>query len=178
MKADLEQSMVPDPFRRTVRVVGSGHYELRLRTGGWIEGVQSVGLGTTERADIEGSGRKLSLVLAPRVGAPREVTFGVRPMGAPIFLEGTRDGKPLAPGDISIAEEGYHPDAVPFELPDIEPRGENDAPRTENIFAAPKGDPAGLQVWLVGTGAELTKMDQADRDRLCALGYIGCGPGK
>jgi len=57
-----------------------------------IEGLDTAGLGTQERASLEGNKRKLSLLLSPKPGQPREVTFTIRPMGAPVFVQGTRDG--------------------------------------------------------------------------------------
>jgi len=41
----------------------------------------------------------------PKAAQPREVTLIVRPQGAPVWVSGTRDGKPLVAQDVHIA--GY-----------------------------------------------------------------------
>lgn len=174
LKSAVEAAMVADPFRHNLRAEGGGAYVLKLRTGGWIEGVEAKGFGPEDHYEIQGNGRKLALRLRPRPGAPRDVAFGVRPMGAPVYLEGTRDGRPLRATDVTIAEEAEHPPEVPFRLPEVDPRGDTDDERFDNVFAPPHGNPAGLQLWLTGT-RKLLPMDEAARERLCALGYINCG---
>jgi arylsulfatase A-like enzyme len=169
LRAGVEAAMVPNPFRYTLRFAGSGRYELRLRTGGWVEGVEAVGFGSSERYEVEANGRRLVLSAEPRPGQPREVTFGVRPQGAPVRLEGTRDGRPLRPSDVLIAREAVHPAAVPFALPEIE----TEAERVEDIFSAPPAGRPGLQVWLaMAPGHSVLEFDAATRERLKALGYI------
>ena len=176
LKAAGEAAMVADPFRHNLRAEGGGQYVLKLRTGGWIEGVEPRGFGPDDRYEIQGNGRKLALALRPRPGRPREVVFGIRPMGAPVYLEGTRDGRPLRPSDVAIAEEAEHPAEVPFRLPEIEPRGDSDEERFDNVFAPPRGDPPGLQLWLtMAPSVKVLAMDKETRERLCALGYINCG---
>jgi hypothetical protein len=97
-------------------------------------------------------------------------------MGAPVYLEGTRDGRPLRPSDVTMAEEAEHPPAVPLRLPGIEPRGDTDDERFDNVFAPPRGNPPGLQLWLtMAPSVKLLAMDKETRERLCALGYINCG---
>jgi arylsulfatase A-like enzyme len=147
LKAAVEAAMVADPFRHNVR---ADHYE------------------------VQGNGRKLALRLRPRPGAPREVAFGIRPMGAPVYLEGTRDGRPLRATDVTIAEEAEHPPEVPFRLPEVDPRGDTDEERFDNVFAPPRGNPAGLQLWLTGS-RKVLPMDREALERLCALGYVNCG---
>src|SRR5207245_9039383 len=44
LKAAVEAAMVADPFRHNLRAEGGGAYVLKLRTGGWIEGVEAEGL--------------------------------------------------------------------------------------------------------------------------------------
>ena len=176
MKAAVEAAMVSDPFRHNVRAEGGSDYVLKLRTGGWIEAVEPTGFGPEDSYEIQGNGRKLALRLRPRPGHGREVAFSIRPMGAPVYLEGTRDGRALQPADVTIAEEAEHPPAVPFRLPEIEPRGDTDDERFDNVFARPRGDPPGLQLWLtMAPGAKILAMDKEARERLCALGYINCG---
>jgi len=174
LKAAVEAAMVADPFRHNLRAEGGGAYVLKLRTGGWIEGVEAKGFGPEDRYEIQGNGRKLALRLRPRPGAPRDVAFGIRPMGAPVYLEGTRDGRPLRAADVTMAEEAEHPPEVPFRLPEIDPRGDTEDERFDNVFAPPRGNPTGLQLWLTGT-RKVLPIDKEARERLCALGYINCG---
>jgi arylsulfatase A-like enzyme len=172
LKRGVEAAMVPNPYRHHLRAVGGGTYALRLRTGGWIEGVEPIGFSATDRYEVEGNGRKLALLLHPRPGQPREVALSIRPQGAPVWLEGTRDGRPLRAAEVLIAQEGVPARELPLQLPDIETEKE----RTENIFAPPPLDRAGLQVWLTLTpGREIMgAFDKSTRDRLCALGYLDC----
>ena len=180
LKAGVEAAMVPNPFRHNLKVVAPGDYDLKLRTGGWIEGVEALGLGPDERVVPEGNGRKLALHLKPRPGRPREVAFSVRPMGAPVWLEGTRGGKPLRAAEVWIAEEGRHPAAATsLKLPEVEPQGDDDKERLSgNIFAAPKPEAPGLHLWLtLVPGRTLMNVDKETCERLRALGYIGTCPG-
>jgi arylsulfatase A-like enzyme len=171
LRAGVEASMVTNPFRHNLRASGAGVFELKVRTGGWIEGVEPVGFGPQDRYAVEGNGRRLVLRLQPRPGAPREVAFSLRPMGAPAWLEGTRDGRRLRPADILIARESVPAGEVPYRLPEIESEKE----RAENIFAGPPPERPGLHVWLTMTpGRDL--MEKFDRDtceRMKALGYVG-----
>jgi arylsulfatase A-like enzyme len=174
LRGGVEAVMAPNPYRHTLKVLGSGVYELRLRTGGWLEGVEAVGLGAGERYDLEANGRRLVLALRPRPGSPREVAFGVRPMGAPVFLEGTRDGHPLEASEVFIAQDADHPPAVPFQLPEIEPTGDKDEAPNTNMLAPPKIERPGLQVWLhLIPGRKVMELDKEARERLKALGYLG-----
>ena len=93
-----------------MRFVGPGTYQMLFKTGGWIEGVEPVGFGPSDRYDLDGNGRKLIVTVTPRPGQPREIAFSLRPQGAPVWLEGTRDGRPLAPADFYIAQEGHPSD--------------------------------------------------------------------
>ena len=172
LKAGVEAAMVPNPYRHHLRAVATGDYAVRLRTGGWIEGVEPVGFSAEDRYDVEGNGRKLSLRLRPRPGRPREVAFSIRPQGAPVWLEGTRDGRPLRPEDVLIAKEGVHALELPLRLPEIETEKE----RTEDIFAPPPVTRPGLHVWLTMTPGRqiMGAFDKASRERLCALGYVDC----
>jgi hypothetical protein len=172
LKAGVEAAMVPNPFRHHLRAAGSGEYLLRLRTGGWFEGVEPVGFTAEDRYEVEGNGRKLALRLRPRPGRPREVAFSIRPQGAPVWLEGTRDGRPLRPADVLIAQEGVPALEMPLRLPEIETEKE----RTENIFAPPSATRAALHVWLTMTPGRqiMESFDKSARERLCALGYLDC----
>jgi arylsulfatase A-like enzyme len=173
LKAGVEAAMVPNPFRHTLRFEAPGTYRLLFKTGGWIEGVQPVGFGPADHYDLDGNGRKLILTVTPLPGKPREVAFGLRPQGAPVWLEGTRDGRPLSPSDVYIAQEGIHPAEMPFKLPEIETEKE----RAENIFAAPPAGRGGVHVWLtLDSGKQPMKMTAEVCEQMLALGYVsGCG---
>ena len=175
LRAGVEAAMVPNPFRTTLRVAGGGEYVLRLRTGGWIEGVQAVGLGAAENYTIEGNGRKLEVHLRPKPGQPREVSFGIRPMGAPVFLEGRRDGRPLTPEMVWIAREGVHPPEVPLKLPELEPVDEDKDRLLVDMLNPPPADRAGVQVWLQMAGGRTapTNMSKERCESFKALGYLG-----
>jgi arylsulfatase A-like enzyme len=175
LKAGLEEAMVENPYRNIVKVVGAGAYDLKLSTEGWIQGVETDGLGPSERYSLEGNGRKLYLHVRPRPGRPREASFSIRPMGAPVFLEGTRDGRPLKPGDVLMAAEGLHPRELPTKLPDIEPQDASDEEKPEwNVLAAPPADRPGVHLWLVmAPGRKVMDLDAETRERLKALGYLG-----
>jgi hypothetical protein len=174
MRAGVEAAMVPNPFRHNLRVVGPGVFELKLRTGGWIEGAEQSGLGEGERYQVEGNGRKLNLSLRSRPGQPREIVFSVRPMGAPVWLEGTRDGRPLKPAEVHLAHEALHPPELPCRLPELEAPGDSDVERNENVFAAPPENLQGVQLWLtLSSGRRVMDFDKETRERLKALGYLG-----
>jgi arylsulfatase A-like enzyme len=169
LKAAVEAAMVPNPFRHTLRLAGRGVYELSLKTGGWIEGVEVKGFGSADSHWLGASGRRLALQVHPRPGQPREVAFSIRPRGAPVRLEGTRDGRPLQVADVLIAREAVHPAEIPFFLPEIESESE----RVENIFTAPPAGLPGVHVWLaLAPGRHVMELDAATRERLKALGYL------
>jgi arylsulfatase A-like enzyme len=171
MQAGVEAAMVRDPFRRELRFVGSGRYDLLLRTPGWIDGVEPRKLGSGEVAELEGNGRKLSIRVRARPGQPREVAFSVRPLGAPVFVEGTRDGRPLAARDLWIGAGGSHPRGpAPFRLPETESEDEDG----ENVVAPPAEGGDGIHVWLSPSHSrELLDFDAEQRRELEALGYLG-----
>jgi arylsulfatase A-like enzyme len=173
MKAQAEEAMTANPFRYVVRVKGSGRYRLRLAAQGWLEGVEATGLGPQEKVSLAGNGRVLEVAAHPRAGQPREVSFAVRPAGAPVRLEGTRDGRPLRPDELAVAESGVEPASLPYRLPAIEAEtGTGGA----SLFAPPRGDPPGVQIWLaLPPGRRLIEFDPATRERLKALGYLGPG---
>jgi arylsulfatase A-like enzyme len=170
LKASVEAAMVQSPFRYTLRVVGGGDYALTLSTGGWIEGTQATGLGPSEGYAVEANGRRVVLRLSPRPGQPREVTFGLRPIGVHVDLSGTRAGRPLQAADLWLGAEGAHPASVPFTLPDPEA----EAIRAGVLSAPPPAGRPGVQVWLTMTAnRRVLDLDQEARERLKALGYLG-----
>ncbi len=173
-KAQVEAGMAQNPFRYVVQVRGTSRLELRLETRGWLEGIELAGLGPQERSVVGGNGRSVDLLLAPREGAPREIAFTVRPIGAPVLLSGRRDGRALVPLDVAIGEGGQHPETLPYRLPDIESETERD--RGLRLFAAPASGSAPVRLWLtLPPGQSLGELDPETRERLRALGYLGPG---
>jgi arylsulfatase A-like enzyme len=174
LQEQAEAAMAASPFRYTVQVAGSGRFDLRLAARGWLEAIETTGLGPEERWSLGGNGRWLDIRVVPRPGAPREVTFAVRPVGAPVTLAGSRDGRPLRAAEVAVGEGSLRPDAFPFQLPDIE--SETEADRGLNLFAAPRDSARGVRVWLsMPTGHSLEELDPEARERLRALGYVGPG---
>ncbi len=174
LEAQAEAAMAPSPYRYTVQVTGSSRFDLRLAARGWLDAVHSTGLGPEERWSLGGNGRWLDLRLAPRPGAPREIAFGVRPLGAPVSLAGTRDGRPLRGADVAVGESSLRPGAFPFPLPDVE--SETQADRGTNLFAPPRDAAPGVRVWLtLPAGRSIEELDPEARERLRALGYVGPG---
>jgi arylsulfatase A-like enzyme len=174
LRAGVEAAMTPNPFRYVLEAAGASEYVLSFRTGGWIEGVEATGLGQGERYDLVQNGRELDASVHPRAGQPREIRFTLRPRGAPVWLEGTRDGRPLKPSDVAIAQGGSPPSAVPFKLPEAESDGEGDERPKGNLFARPAGSAAGLQLWLAqSAGHRSVELDKETCEKMKALGYIG-----
>jgi arylsulfatase A-like enzyme len=173
-KAQVEAGMAQNPFRYVVQARGTSRLQLRLETRGWLEAIELTGLGPQERSVVGGNGRSVDLLLKPREGAPREIAFTVRPIGAPVVLSGTRDGRPLRPPDVAIGEGGQHPEALPYQLPDIESEAERD--RGLRLFAPPASSSSAVRLWLtLPPGRSLGELDEATRERLRALGYLGPG---
>ena len=174
LEAQAEAGMSSNPFRYVVQVQGTGVYALRLETRGWLEGVETTGLGPEERWSVGGNGRWLELAARPRPGAPREVGFSVRPVGAPVELSGTRDGRALRAADVAVGATAFQPAAFPFHLPDIESETEQD--RGLQLFKPPRADVTGVRLWLaLPPGRTIQELDPASRERLKALGYVGPG---
>lgn len=176
LRAGVEAAMVHDPFRRHLRFVGDSAYEISLRSSGWLDGVEPIGFGLGEGFQMGDANRKLLLRVRPRPGAPRELVFGVRPMGVPVWLEGKRDGRPLRPDDLAIAESGYRPDKLPFRLPEIESDSDSETQRYDNVLVPPRLERPGLQLWLtLAPGRRVLDFDKETREKLKALGYLGPG---
>ena len=165
LKRVAEQSSGRAAFAHRLLVEGQERYELRLRTNGWIDGVDAQGLGPGERAAVTEEGREATLVLLPRLGEPREVLVRTRPHGVALALEGTRGGRPLRVQDVRIGGEGLRPASVPSTLPDVEV--------IPDAFHPPPRGPSGVSVWFVSTrpgGAP--QIDPEMAKRLRSLGYV------
>lgn len=171
LRAGVEAAMVPNPYRHVLRFSGTGRYELDLTTRGWLQEVEAAGLAQGESQKLLDGGKRLRLEIAPRPGAPREVSLLVRPLGAPVLVSGRRDGRPLAPADVFLSEQALAPKAVPFPLPEIESEADEGA---LNMLAPPRTQKAGLYLWLKPLpGTTLLEFDAEARERLKALGYLG-----
>ena len=170
----LAAAFLASPFSQTLRFTGSGEYRLRLHTRGTIEQVEVHGLGAGEQ-HVQSQPGELDLTVTPQRDRPREVSFRVTPLGAPVWLEGTRNGRALGPGAIFLGEQGTHPAAVPFTLPEAEIEGV----RTANVFAAPRNHEPGLHVWLAPSAGHNApaSVSRKDCEQLHALGYMDC-PGQ
>jgi arylsulfatase A-like enzyme len=173
LQAQAEAAMSPNPFRYVIEVAGSGSFDLKVETRGWLEQVETTNLGAEEASTLGGNGRWLDVRARPRAGAPRSVTFTVRPVGAPVTLSGTSGGRPLRPGQIFVAESGWHPPSVPFALPDIDTEAESLSGL--NLFAPPPAAAGGVRVWLTPPEGGAVELDEATREQLRALGYLGPG---
>jgi hypothetical protein len=165
MKRIAEAAVGPAALRHELRVAGADRYELRVRTSGWIESVETVGLGPSERAEVEGDRRAVTLSLAPQPGRPRDVTILTRPHGVPLWIEGTRGGRRLRPTDIRVGAQGVSAATVPFRFPEPE--------EVPGIFSPPRAAEQGIAAWVAPlAGAEVPRFDNEARERLKALGYI------
>jgi arylsulfatase A-like enzyme len=166
LRQAVEASVSPSGFRHRLRVEGAAPFELRLRTTGWIEAVERDGLLPTERAVLADDGHVLALGLRPGPGRPREISFLVRPHGVPLWLDGTRGGRRLRPGDVRMAAEGLRARTLPFLVPDVE--------LLEGPFSPPRSAASGVSLWLVPTDADRgdVALDRQARENLKALGYL------
>jgi hypothetical protein len=170
LKGALERAMTSNPFQNHLRAVGPAEYALRLRTGGWFEKVDTASLGPEDKSDREDNGRKLFLTIHSKPGALREIAFTVRPIGAPVFVEGTRDGKPLLTADIFCGQQGEHPEGIPARLPEVE-GFESERHLSNNVLAPPEKPSPGIHLWITSTRPI---MFEGNREALCALGYQDC----
>ncbi len=166
LRRAAEASVSPAAYRHRVRVSGGTSYELRLRTTGWIEVVERVGLGSAERAEVTADGQVLALSLRPRPGQPREVEFATRPHGVPVWIDGRRGGRRLRPGEVRAAAKGAAARALPFLVPDVE--------LLEGLFSPPPALASGVSLWLVAARGHgpAPDLDRQAREDLKALGYL------
>ena len=166
LKRAVEASVSASAFRHRLQVAGDADYDLRLRTTGWIEVVDRAGLAPTERADVVDGGHVLALSLRPEPGRPRQVEFVTRPHGVPLWIDGTRGGRRLRPGEVRVAAEGSTARALPHLVPDVEDLG--------GPFTPPRSAASGVSIWLVPAhaGRGDAPLDRQARESLKALGYL------
>ncbi len=170
LRAQIGTIMRPTPYRYVLQASGSGRFSLDLQTPGVFEQVEVSGLGSKEGHTVVGDGQGLTLDLRPQPGAPREVSFLVRPVGAPVHLEGTLDGRPLRPGEVTAAGD-RHPETFPFLLP--EPERENPPEKARELFRLPPRERKGLGIWLVESSPDAAlEVDEESLEALRALGYV------
>jgi arylsulfatase A-like enzyme len=172
LRARGEEAMSPNPFRYVVDISGRGPWALRLDARGWIEDVEAKGFGSDERWTAGGNGRWLQIEARPGPEAPRQVSFTVRPLGTPVTLSGTRDGRRIPVSRVAVGATGWQPPELPFRLPDAEWEAEREA--AIELFAPPDATRQGIRIWLVmPAGQSLLELDDEARESLRALGYLG-----
>lgn len=165
LKRVAEATIRPATLRQELRVFGGDVYDLRVRTTGWIESIETAGLGPSERAQVAAGGQAATLILKPRAGRPRDVGILTRPQGVPLWIEGTRGDRPLRSSDIRVGAHGLAAGGVPFRFPDPE-----DVP---GLFSPPRGRAPGIAVWVApAAGGETPQFDREAREQLKALGYV------
>lgn len=169
LRSAVEATMQVTPYRYALRAFSAQPQTLTVETTGWIEAVETSGLGRNEKAEIKENGRSLEINLVPKAGAPRDIFFRVRPVGVPVTLRGRMGSRDLAPGDVFVGESGEHPGRLPFALPGL------DSDFVSGLFK-PGGSKSGVVVYLdQPSGRLIEDLDPAEREQLCALGYINCG---
>ena len=174
LRSAVEATMQVTPYRYAIRALSPQPQNLRVETTGWIEGVETAGLGLSEKAELKNGGRLLEITLAPKAGLPRDIFFRVRPVGVPVTLRGRLGARELAPADVFVGERGHHPSSLPFPLPEL------DSDSVEGMFK-PGASKTGVLIYLdTPSGRAVQDLDPAEREHLCALGYINCsgGPAK
>ena len=167
LKQAAEAAVSPAAFRYRLRVDGDASYELRIRTTGWIEVFERVGLDSTERAEVLEDGQLLAVSLRPHPGRPREVELLTRPHGVPVWVDGLRDGRRLRPGELRLGAAGVAASAMPFPFPDVE--------LLDGLFSPPTRVARGVSMWLVpgqGRAGHPQGIDAQARADLKALGYL------
>ena len=166
LRSAVEATMQVTPYRYGIRALTPQPQSLLVETTGWIEGVETAGLGLAEKAEIKHNGRLLEITLQPRPGAPREIFFRVRPVGVPVTLTGRIGARPLGPSDIFFGESGVHPATMPYEFPGL------DSDVLTGAFKPGKST-AGVAVYLdQPQGRNVAEIDCGRVEELCALGYL------
>jgi arylsulfatase A-like enzyme len=162
----VEAAMAPSGHRHHVRVGGNGVYELRLRTNGTVVDVDAAQLGGREFSRLDARRQELTLSLRPRPGLPREVSLRLKPHGAPLWIDGTHDGRPLRAGDIHVGSRGKASGAVPLAFPVVE--------HSPGVFdPTPAGPWVGVWITRATAGPDAVPLDDDVREQLRTLGYVG-----
>jgi arylsulfatase A-like enzyme len=167
LKQAAEAAVSPAAFRYRLRVDGDASYELRLRSTGWIDVFERVGLDSSERAEVLEDGQLLALSLRPHPGRPREVELLTRPHGVPLWIDGLRNGRRLRPGELRVAAAGVAADTMPFPFPEVE--------LVDGLFSPPPWVARGVSMWLVpghGRASQAQGIDGQARAELKTLGYL------
>jgi arylsulfatase A-like enzyme len=165
LKRVAEASVTPPAFRFALRLDGAADYDVRLRSTGWIEVVDRAGLRSADRADVADGGHVLDLRLGRGADQPRRVEFVARPHGAPVLMEGTRDGRPLRASEIRSGAEGSTAQRLPLLLPGVDD--------LLQPFGPPPAAASAIALWLVPARAgHADVLDQETRESLKALGYL------
>ncbi len=153
-------------LHRRLLVDGGDDFDLRVRTTGGLEVVDRVGLLAREEARVADDGHVLVLHLERQARRPRrvEVEFVTRPRGAPLWIDGTRGGRPLRASEIRVGAKGVPDPTRPF----LVPNEEELAVRFGPLAPASSGAP----VWLVAAGDGAAALDPETRGSLQALGYL------
>ena len=167
LRSAVEATMRVTPYRYAIRALSSQPQTLMIETSGWIEAVETAGLGLSEKAELSHSGRLLELALSPKPGAPREVFFRVRPVGVPVTVRGRLGSRDLSAAHIFIGEKAVHPPASPpFAFPGL------DADSVEGLFK-PGSTKSGVVLYLdQPSGGAVQDFDRSWLEEMCALGYI------
>ena len=156
------------------RRAGRGKLALRLETHGWLEAVETSGLGPQERSLVGGNGRSIDLVLQPREGAPREISFTVRPIGAPVRSRACARAGRCGPPTSASARAASTRSSSRTGCRTSSPRPTTTA--ACGCSARPKRAAAPVSLWLaLPPGRSIGELDAATRERLRALGYVGPG---
>jgi arylsulfatase A-like enzyme len=167
LRQAAEAAVSPAAFRYRLRVEGDVSYELRLRSPGWIDVFDRVGLGSAERAEVFEDGQLLALSLQPQPGRSREIEFLTRPHGVPVWIDGMRGARRLRPREIRVAASGVPAGALPFKFPEVE--------LVDGLFSPPPRVARGVSMWLVpghGRASHAQGVDAQARADLKALGYL------
>ena len=173
LKAQAESAMSPNPFRYVLRIAGRGATRSRWRAKDGSRPWSPRPSGPRDRFAVEENGRRLEVLATPQPGRPREIAFTLRPRGAPVLLQGTRDGRPLRRRDVATAESARSAPRPARAPARHRVRGGARA-RGLNLFSPPQGDHggrAGLDHF--APGRKLMDLDKETREWLKAMGYLG-----
>lgn len=163
----LRVAMRPSRFRDALRFQAAGRYELELRSSGFLEEIGGDLVGG-DSATLEPEGRTLRVRLQLPPGQTRDLSFRLRPRGAPVRLAGTWNGRPLTSREVAgTVSSAAGPGLL---LPD--PEAELEPSRWPSFYVRPQQPRAAITVWL-DDGASRVVPDRSAVEALRALGYAG-----